>query len=91
MKNQIFPIKKPFLAIEKYDIELTNIKILDKNIVAPGGAQAPEGESFLLLFWNFADLEWNAESAKNFQTQFFIVYGSQHHFVTRKIGFRVIS
>ena len=29
---------------------MTNVKISDKNIVIPGGAQAPEGESFLALF-----------------------------------------
>ena len=34
---------------------MTNIKISDKNIVPPGGAQAPEVVSFLELFWNFAD------------------------------------
>ena len=39
-----------FLTIERYDIELTNIKISDKNIVPPVGVQAPEGRSFLLLF-----------------------------------------
>ena len=44
-----------FLTIERYAIELTNIKILDKSIVPPGGTQAPEGESVLLLFWNVAD------------------------------------
>ena len=66
LKNQIFPIKKPFLAIEKYDIELTNIKILDKNIVPPGGAQAPERESILLLFWNFADSGVKCWVSKNF-------------------------
>ena len=47
-----FPSKNhlAFLTIERYDIELTNIKISDKNIVSPGGAQTPEGGSFLLLF-----------------------------------------
>ena len=34
---------------------MTNIKISDKNIVPPRGAQAPEGESFIAVFWNFAD------------------------------------
>ena len=55
LKNQIFLIKKPFnfLTIERYDIELTNTKIADKNIVPLGGARAPQGKSFLLLFWNF--------------------------------------
>ena len=38
------------LTIESYDIELINIKISDKNIVSPGGAQTPEGELFLPLF-----------------------------------------
>ena len=56
-KLNFFPSKNhlAFLTIERYDIELTNIKISDKNIVPLGGAQAPEGESFLVLFWNFAD------------------------------------
>ena len=39
-----------FLTIERYDIELTNIKISDKNIVPLGGAQGPEEGSFLPLF-----------------------------------------
>ena len=39
-----------FLTIERYDIELTNIKISDKNFVPLGGVQAPERESFLPLF-----------------------------------------
>ena len=57
MKNQIFPSKNhlAFLIIERYDIKLTNIKISDKSIVPPDSAQPPEGVSFLLLFWNFAD------------------------------------
>ena len=29
---------------------MTNIKISDKNIVPPGGAQGPKGGSFLPLF-----------------------------------------
>ena len=33
----------------------------------------------------------NAESAKKFQVQNFIVYGNKHYSVTRKIGFSVIS
>ena len=36
--------------MERYHIELTNIKISDNNIVPLGGAQAPERESFLPLF-----------------------------------------
>ena len=43
------------LTIERYNIELTNIKISDKNIVPPGGAQGPERASFLLLLRNFTD------------------------------------
>ena len=39
-----------FLTIERYDIELTNIKISDKNIVPPGCVQPPEGGSVLMLF-----------------------------------------
>ena len=47
-----FPSKNylAFLTIERHDIEMTNIKISDKNLVPPGGAQAPEGRSFLALF-----------------------------------------
>ena len=43
-KLDVFPSKKHlvFLTIETYDIKLTNIKILDKNIVPSGGAQAPD-------------------------------------------------
>ena len=56
-KIKFFPSKNhlAFLTIERYDKELTNIKISGKNIVPLGGAQAPEGVSFLPLFWNFAD------------------------------------
>ena len=74
----LLPLKNhlPFLTIERYDIELTNIKISDENIVPLGGAQAPERGSFLSLFWNFAILAWNAESAKTFEVQNFIVYGN---------------
>ena len=43
----------------RYNIELTNIKISNKNIVLPGGAQVPEGESFLPLFWKFTDFDMN--------------------------------
>ena len=39
-----------FLTIERYDIELINIKISDKNSISPGDAQTPEVESFLPLF-----------------------------------------
>ena len=51
-KLNLFPSKNhlAFLTIERYDIELTNIKISDKNIVPPGGAQTPEGRSLLPLF-----------------------------------------
>ena len=44
-----------FLTIEIYDIEMTNIKISDKNIVPPGGARTPEGGSFLAVIWSSAD------------------------------------
>ena len=46
-----FPSEKhlSFLTIERYDIELTNIKISDKNIVPLGGVQVPEVGSFLPL------------------------------------------
>ena len=51
-KLNFFPSKNhlAFLTIERYDIELTNIKISDKNIVPPGGAQGPEGGSFYCYF-----------------------------------------
>ena len=57
LKDWIFSHKNHLviLNIERYDIELANIKISDKNIVPPGGSQAPEGTSFLPLFWNFAN------------------------------------
>ena len=74
-----------FLTIDRYDIELDNIKISDKNIVPLGGVQVPEGESFFPLFWNFADFVVKCwVSKKN------IVYGNKHHSLTRKIGCRVI-
>ena len=41
--------------MDRYDIEVTNIKISDKNIVPPGGAQAPERGSVLPSFRNCAD------------------------------------
>ena len=51
-KLNLFPSKNhsAFLTIERYDIDLTNTKISDKNIVPPGGVQAPKGGSFLPLF-----------------------------------------
>ena len=39
-----------FLTIKGCDVELTNIKILDKNIVPSVGTGPPEGGSFLPLF-----------------------------------------
>ena len=39
-----------FLTIKGYDVELTNIKILDKNIVSSVGTGAPDGGSFLPSF-----------------------------------------
>ena len=39
-----------FLTIKGYDVELTNIKILDKNIVPSIGTGAHEGGSFLPSF-----------------------------------------
>lgn len=52
-----FPLKRhfSFLSIERCDIELTNTKISDKNIVPLSGAHVPKGGSFLLLLSNFAD------------------------------------
>ena len=77
-KLNFFPSKNhlAFLTIERYDIEMTNIKISDKNIVHLGGVQVPEGGSFLVLFWNVADFGMNTESAKNFHVQNFIVHGN---------------
>ena len=55
LKNQIFLIKKPlnFLTIERYDIELTNTKIADKNIVPLGGAQGPSREIIFTVILKF--------------------------------------
>ena len=43
-KLNVFASKKHlvFLTTETHDTTLTNIKILDKNIVPSGGAQAPD-------------------------------------------------
>ena len=51
-KLNVFPSKNylVFLTIERYDKELTNIKIWDKNIVPQGGEWGPERGSFLLSF-----------------------------------------
>ena len=51
-KLNFFPSKNhlAFLTIGRYDLELTNIKVSDKNIVPLDGVQVPEGGSFLLLF-----------------------------------------
>ena len=46
-----------------------------------------KGYHFYRYFEILLILVWNAKSAKTA----FIVYGSKHHSVTRKIGFRVIS
>ena len=45
-KLNSFPSKNhlAFLTIKRCDIELTNTKISDKNIVPLSGAQAPEGD-----------------------------------------------
>ena len=54
LKNWIFPIKQPFSFFnhrEIHDIELTTIKISDKNIVPLGGVQAPnKGIIFIIIF-----------------------------------------
>ena len=97
LKKSIFPNKKPFSffnnTVERYDIELTNIKISDWNIVLPDSVQPPEqGSYFNCYFEILLILVQNAESAKNFKVQNFIVSGNKHHSLTRKIGFfRVIS
>ena len=48
----VFPSKShlAFLTIERYDIELTNIKISDENVAHRGGARFLEGGSFLPFF-----------------------------------------
>ena len=48
-KMNVFPSKShlAFLTVERYDIELTNIKISDGNIADRGGARFLEGVSFL--------------------------------------------
>ena len=80
-----------FLTIERYNIELTNIKISDKNIVPPGSVQASWRISFLLLFWNFADFDANCWVSKKFSSsKFYCLLFNNHHFLTRKTGFRVI-
>ena len=43
-----------FLSIERYDTELTNIKISDKNMVPLAGARAPEGVSFFTTILKFS-------------------------------------
>ena len=77
-KLNFFPSKNylAFLIIERYDTVLTNIKISDKNILPLGSAQAPEGGSFLLLFWNFADFGIKYRVRKKSQVQNFIAYGN---------------
>ena len=77
-----------FLAIQRHDIELTNIKLSDKNFVFQGGAQAPEGELILLLFWNFAI--FGAECWVSKKVQKFFVCGNKYHSLTRKIGLMLI-
>ena len=80
-----------FIIIVTYDIGLTNIKILDKNIALAGGTQSLKGNHFYCYFEFLLILALNAESAKNFQVQNVIVHGNKHHSLTRKKGFRVIS
>ena len=63
------------------------IKILSLWLV-PGPLK---GYHFHHYFKILLILAWNAESAKNFQVQNFMVYGNMHQSLTRKIGFRVIS
>ena len=64
LKNWMFLHQKNiqfFLTTETYDIKLTNIKILDKNIVPSGWAQ----------------VAWNTDSAKTFQANFMIYGNKQ--------------
>ena len=78
-KLDLFPSKNHlgFLTIEQCDIELTNTKISDKSTVPLGGAQVPERESFLSLFWDFADFGAKCWVSKKFPSSKF--YSSWQH------------
>ena len=91
-KLNFFPSKNhlDFLTIERYDIQLSNIKFQIKILCLGGGAQVPEGGSSLLLYLNFADFGAKCWVTKNFQAQNFIVYGN-YQSLTREVGFQVIS
>ena len=69
-KLNVFPSKNylVFLTIERYDKELTNIKIWDKNIMPQGGEWGPERGSFLLSFQNLADFGAKCWLIKNFSS-----------------------
>ena len=74
-KINFFPIKNHlvFLTIERYDIELTNIKISDKNIVPPAVVPRPlKGNHFYCYFKIVLVLVWNAKSAKIFKLNFLL-------------------
>ena len=88
-KLNLFPSKKhlDLLTIERYDIELTNIKILWLRVVC----RPLKGNHFYRYFEILLILVWNAEAEKKFQVQNFNGYGNWHHSLTRKIRFRVIS
>ena len=90
-KLNVFPSKN-HLTFLTTDIELTNIKISDKNIVPGKVVPGPlKGGHFCYLEFLLI-LTWNAESAKNFEVQNFIIRGNRrHHSLIRKIAFRVIS
>ena len=50
-----------------------------------------KGNNFYHYFKILIILAQNAEPAKKFQVQNFVIYGNKHQSLTRKIGFRVIS
>ena len=56
-------------------------------------AEPIKGAHFYLYFDILLILVQNAESAKNFQVQNFMVYGSMHHALTKKkvLGYRLTS
>ena len=78
------------LTIESYDIELTNIKISDKNIVSGWCPDPRRG----IIFTTILKFCWfrckMLSQQKKIQLQNVLVYGNKHS-LTRKIGFRVIS
>ena len=70
-KMNFFPSKNhlAFLTLERYDIEMTNTKISDKNMLPGGGGQGPEGR--LLKSWNFVDFGVKCWVSKKFPSSKF--------------------